>query len=190
MALEQKTNVVSVNIFLAKSKNSIYIDIVNIDDRRKNRTMNWPTVFSAMNMAAMLGWLVLLLAPRRWQALSGLPHVVIPGAIALLYSAVMAAHFAAAAAAGGGFNSIAQVRTLFASDPVLVAGWGHYLAFDLLVGCWLAERLDRAGVSRWLQAPVLFTTFMFGPAGWLLGMATEAAARWGRATPANSHQRA
>jgi hypothetical protein len=78
----------------------------------------------------------------------------------------------------GGFGSIAEVRTLFMSDPVLVAGWGHYLAFDLLIGTLLADRLDRAGVTRWLQAPVLLLTFMFGPAGWLLGLATEAAARW------------
>jgi hypothetical protein len=64
---------------------------------------------------------------------------------------------------------------LFASDPVLVAGWGHYLAFDLLIGVVLADRMDRAAVPRLLQAPVLLATFMFGPVGWLLGMLTEAA---------------
>ena len=93
----------------------------------------------------------------------------------MIYVALMGAYVADA---GGGFGSIAEVRTLFMSDPVLVAGWGHYLAFDLLIGSLLAERLDRAGVTRWLQAPVLLLTFLFGPAGWLLGMATEAAVRW------------
>lgn len=138
--------------------------------------MQWPTLFSMMNGAAMAGWLVLILAPRRWQALGWLPRVAVPGAIAVVYVALMGAHFAAA---GGGFSSIAEVRRLFASDPVLVAGWGHYLAFDLLIGVVLADRMDRAGVTRWLQAPVLLTTFLFGPAGWLLGLAVEAAARFG-----------
>lgn len=136
--------------------------------------MNWPTIFSVMSSAAMAGWLVLILAPRRWQTLALLPRYAVPGAIAVLYVALMGAYFAAA---GGGFGSIAEVRRLFDSDPVLVAGWGHYLAFDLLIGTMLADRMDRAGVTRWLQAPVLLTTFLFGPAGWLLGLAVEGAAR-------------
>ncbi len=127
----------------------------------------------------MLGWLVLVFAPRRWTLLGWVPRWLVPGAIALVYTALMGAHFAAS---GGGYGSIAEVRQLFASDPVLVAGWGHYLAFDLLIGVFLADRMDRAGVPRLLQAPVFLGTFMFGPAGWLLGMATEAVAR-GRSAP-------
>ena len=136
--------------------------------------MNWSTIFSAMNGAAMAGWLVLILAPRRWQALGLLPRVAVPGAISVVYVALIGAYFAGS---GGGFGSIAEVRRLFESDPVLVAGWGHYLAFDLLIGVMLADRMDRAGVTRLLQAPVLLMTFLFGPAGWLLGLITEAAAR-------------
>jgi Domain of unknown function (DUF4281) len=136
--------------------------------------MDWKALFSVMNSAALLGWAVLILAPRGWRALSLLPRHVVPGAISVVYVALMGAYFASA---GGGFGSIAEVRRLFDSDPVLVAGWGHYLAFDLLIGVMLADRLDRAGVSRLLQAPVLGMTFMFGPAGWLLGLITEGAAR-------------
>ena len=136
--------------------------------------MDWTSLFSLMNTLAVVGWLVLMLAPRGWTALGIVPRLVVPGAIALIYTALMGAHFADA---GGGFGSIAEVRMLFTSDPVLVAGWGHYLAFDLLIGVLLAERLDRVGVTRLLQIPVLLATFMFGPAGWLLGLITEAAAR-------------
>ena len=137
--------------------------------------MDWSFLFSLINGLALAGWAVLLLAPRRWTVLGWVPRLVVPGLIAVLYVALMGAYVADA---GGGFGSIAEVRTLFMSDPVLVAGWGHYLAFDLLIGSLLADRLDRAGVTRWLQVPVLLLTFMFGPAGWLLGMATEAGARW------------
>ena len=137
--------------------------------------MDWSALFTFINNLTLAGWLVLLLAPRRWTVLGWVPRLVVPGVIALIYTALMAAYVADA---GGGFATIAQVRQLFMSDPVLVAGWGHYLAFDLLIGTVLAERLDRAGVSRWVQVPVLLLTFMFGPAGWLLGMATEAGARW------------
>jgi Domain of unknown function (DUF4281) len=72
----------------------------------------------------------------------------------------------------------------------VVAGWSHYLAFDLLIGGLVADRLDQAGVSRWLQAPVLITIFLFGPAGWLLGLATEAAARWAPSQTNSTHAKA
>jgi hypothetical protein len=137
--------------------------------------MDWNPLFSVMNSVALLGWAVLILAPRGWRTLALLPRYAVPGAIAVLYVALIGAYFASA---GGGFGSIAEVRRLFASDPVLVAGWGHYLAFDLLIGTMLADRLDRAGVGRLLQAPVLLMTFLFGPAGWLLGLITEGAARF------------
>jgi hypothetical protein len=44
----------------------------------------------------------------------------------------------------------------------------HYLAFDLLVGRWEVLDAQRLAISRWLMAPILVITFMFGPAGWLL----------------------
>jgi hypothetical protein len=137
--------------------------------------MDWNQIFAVMNSVALLGWAVLILAPRGWRTLALLPRYAVPGAIAVLYVALIGAYFASA---GGGFGSIAEVRRLFDSDPVLVAGWGHYLAFDLLIGTMLADRLDRAGVGRLLQAPVLLMTFLFGPAGWLLGLITEGAARF------------
>jgi hypothetical protein len=135
-------------------------------------------LFTALNAAALAGWLVLLLAPRGWRWLGLVPRFAVPGAIAAVYTALVGAHLAAALAAGGGFGSIAEVRALFASDPLLVAGWGHYLAFDLLVGVWLADRMDGAAIPRWLQAPVLLLTFLLGPVGWLLGSLMLAGLAW------------
>lgn len=132
--------------------------------------MPWPSLFSALNLAAVCGWLVLIFTPRHWRALTVMPRYAVPGAIALVYTALMGAYLVQS---GGWYGSIAQVRQLFASDPVLVAGWGHYLAFDLLVGVMLADRMDRAGVHRVIQAPIFVTIFMFGPTGWLLGVVTE-----------------
>jgi hypothetical protein len=137
--------------------------------------MDWNAWFSGLNTLALVGWGVLLLAPRRWHRLGRVPRLAVPATIAVAYTALMAGHFAAS---GGGYGSLAAVRTLFDSDPLLVAGWSHYLAFDLLVAGWLADRLDAVGVSRLLQAPVLLAVFLFGPAGWLLGLGAEAAARW------------
>jgi hypothetical protein len=122
---------------------------------------------------------VLILAPRRIPWLGVVPRLAVPLLLSVLYSALMLGFFFTAE---GGFGSLAEVRALFSSDPVLLAGWVHYLAFDLLIGCFLAERMDRAGVHRLIQAPVLVLVFLLGPMGLLLGLAAEAGARW-RARP-------
>ena len=51
---------------------------------------------------------------------------------------------------------------------MLLAGWIHYLAFDLLVGTWEARDSRERGIPHLLLVPCLILTFLFGPAGWLL----------------------
>ena len=126
-------------------------------------------VFSFANAAVLPAWAILVLAPRgRWSALDAVPGVVVPVLLSVLYAAFILAHFADS---GGGYGSIAEVRQLFTSDAVLVAGWVHYLVFDLLIATHAAAAMDRAGVGRVLQAAVLPTIFLFGPLGWLLAFA-------------------
>lgn len=128
------------------------------------------TLFSLSGNLALAGWLLLVLAPRwRWVMLTC--GGVIPGLLSALYGGLMLTHFAGVD--GGGYGSLDQVKALFSSDAVLLAGWVHYLAFDLVVGAVIARRADAAGVSRLIQIPILFLTFMFGPIGFLLFVLTE-----------------
>ncbi len=133
--------------------------------------MDWELSFAIAGQAAAVGWLILIVAPRRWALLIAVPRLVLPGALSLGYAVLILVHFADA---GGGFGSLAQVKVLMGSDPVLLAGWVHYLAFDLFVGGWIACRSDRLGISRLVQAPILLATFLFGPIGLLCHLALEA----------------
>jgi hypothetical protein len=72
--------------------------------------------------------------------------------------------------AEGSFQTLRGVSMLFSNPWLLVAGWLHYLAFDLLTGTWEARDAVSRGVPRWLLVPCLFLTLMFGPTGWLLYM--------------------
>jgi hypothetical protein len=141
--------------------------------------MSPDVLFSLSSSAAMAGWVVLVAAPRRWPLVGAVPRWAIPVALSVLYAVLVPVHFAAT---GGGYGSIEAVRRLFASDAMLVGGWVHYLAFDLLVGAFVADRMDRAGVHRVVQAGPLVAIFLFGPIGFLLALATELLAR--RAAPA------
>jgi len=139
--------------------------------------MDWDALFQAASSSALIAWAALILLPR-WSVLVRTLRYGLLSALALLYVTLIFGYFFSID--GGGFNSIAEVRALFASDPVLIAGWVHYLAFDLFVGLWIAERADAIGFSRLLQAPILAGTFMFGPLGLLLFHAVLAAGRAGR----------
>lgn len=127
--------------------------------------MNYETIFNVANSAAGLAWAYLILLPR-WRQLDTALFLALIPALSFVYSALVFVHFFTVQ--GGGFGSIAEVRQLFLSDPVLVAGWIHYLAFDLFVGWWIAREADSEGMSRIIQAPLLAATFLFGPLGLLL----------------------
>ena len=134
--------------------------------------MIWDTLFSIASGFAGLAWIWLIVLPRWNWAVFAVCYCLI-GLFCLAYAALILVFFFRVE--GGGFNSIAQVRALFSSDPVLVAGWLHYLAFDLVIGLWIVQRLEASAVSRLLQAPILAATFLFGPFGLLIAYVLLAA---------------
>lgn len=124
-----------------------------------------PTLFEASGPVVMLGWLALVLLPRHVRWRRALPGTLAPLLLAAAYAGLIAAGWSRNE---GGFDSFAAVRQLFTSDVLLLAGWLHYLAFDLLIGVSIDERAERAGISRLAMIPAFCLTFLFGPVGWML----------------------
>ena len=118
------------------------------------------------------------LRPIAWTA----AQMIVPALLAIAYILLI---WVGMRAEGGGFGSIEEIRALFADDSALVAGWFHYLAFDLFVGTWIV----RDGLER--NIPVLLLllclplTFLFGPSGLLLYFVLRLAFRE-RAVPATA----
>lgn len=106
-------------------------------------------------------WLLLIFAPK-WRWTQRLATFVVPLLLATLYGFLL---LHGNPMKGGGFSTLAQISRLFALPQVLLAGWVHYLAFDLFTGSWEARDAVRLGISRWLVAPCLVLTFLFGPVG-------------------------
>lgn len=129
-------------------------------------------IFGWAGQAAMLGWVILLFLPRRWPQLLWLPRFIIPLGLSLLYAGLAMSYILTVE--GGGFGSLAEVKTLLSNDWALLAGWIHYLAFDLFIGGWIAVQADKVGLSRIIQVPILIATFMAGPLGLALFMAMRA----------------
>lgn len=125
--------------------------------------------FSAGNAIAMLGWLGLLTSlfvPVARDGVRCATRLLIPALFGVAYVVLIAEGWSKAA--GGGFGSIEQVRALFAVDAAQVAGWLHYLAFDLFVGSWIVEDGLTRRINRFALIPCLGIAFLFGPAGLLL----------------------
>jgi hypothetical protein len=126
--------------------------------------MDAERLFSIVNPAATVGWLLLLMAPRRrWATFAA--GTLIPILLAAVYLGLLLLHWSEGR---GGFSTLQGVTDLFANPWLLLAGWVHYLAFDLVVGTWETRDAMERGVSRWLLAPCLLATFLFGPVGFLV----------------------
>ena len=123
------------------------------------------SLFSTSNLVAMSGWLLLTVAPRwkftRILVTSGL----IPILLGAAYLILVALFFGEGE---GSFSSLNGVMALFQNPWAVLAGWIHYLAFDLFIGSWEVRDSEKYAISHFLVIPCLFLTFMFGPVGLVL----------------------
>ncbi len=126
--------------------------------------MSADQIFSIANLAAVLCWILLAAFPDRRWVTNGVAGTAMPALFAAVYIAIVITVFPRA---DGSFSTLAGVAQLFTNPWLLVAGWLHYLAFDLLIGTWEARDSVERGVPRWALVPCLFLTLMFGPAGWM-----------------------
>jgi len=129
------------------------------------------TLFTFAGGLAMSGWLLLIVLPK--HALATLvAGVVMPMALSGLYLALIVLNFSGAP---GGFGSLADVALLFSKQELLLAGWIHYLAFDLFIGAWEIRDAQRKGIPHLVMIPCLVMTFMLGPIGLLFYFAIRTA---------------
>ena len=133
--------------------------------------MELETLFSVAGSIAAVGWLTLAVVPRQpfTQIISA---VIAPLVLALVYLYLIAMHFNGAE---GGFGSLADVATLFQKRELLLAGWIHYLCFDLFIGSWEIRDSQKHCIPHLVMIPCLLMTFMLGPIGLLFYFAIRTA---------------
>lgn len=127
--------------------------------------MNPDFVFQSASMLAVAGWVALLASPLMPRIADLLASAAVPPLLSIAYSGLILAFWTSAQ---GGFDTLANVALLFETRELLLAGWLHYLAFDLFVGAWIARTARAESVGFLLVAPCLILTFLFGPVGFLL----------------------
>jgi Domain of unknown function (DUF4281) len=120
-------------------------------------------IFSIVNLIALCGWILLAALPGRRVA-KVVAGAIVPALLAIVYIGIIAVQWNSSS---GGFSTLRDVAMLFSNPWLLLAGWTHYLAFDLLIGNWEVRDARERAVPHLLVLPCLMLTFLFGPAGWL-----------------------
>ena len=119
------------------------------------------SLFAFCNSIVLPGWFMLLFFPRgRWTRLTILAAIIPVEAAVYVFLL-----FRGWGAASGGFGSLQAIGQLFDNPELLLAGWVHYLAFDLIVGMWEAQEGVRRDIPALLMIPCLLLTLFFGPVG-------------------------
>jgi Domain of unknown function (DUF4281) len=134
--------------------------------------MSPDVLFQIANSTALLGWAVLLTSPWFPTVADRVSGLVLPILLSIAYAGLILAFWASGE---GGFDSLDNVARLFQTRELLLAGWIHYLAFDLFVGAWIVRTARHEATPFLLVVPCLALTFLFGPAGLLTSLAIRLA---------------
>lgn len=129
-------------------------------------------LYAVINTCTAPVWLAMILLPRSSLTRSAV-RLATP-----LYAVLGASYVGLLASGWGGervdFRDPETVRRGLAQPRGFLAGWTHYIAFDLFVGRWVWEQGLEKGRSTRLA---LLLTWMAGPAGLALWLGQSAAAR-------------
>lgn len=125
--------------------------------------------FSLANALVFPQWVLMVVAPR-WRVTQWLVrNPLIPALLACLYVYYLFT------STGGQFDfmqfaTLKGIMTLFqqGGERVMLAGWIHYLAFDLVAGMWILRDGQERDIAHGWLVPCLLGCFMLGPTGMLL----------------------
>ncbi len=126
--------------------------------------MSLELIFNLCNSIALIGWVLNLISnkPQIEKLIVG----IIVALLAIVYTYFIIGFFKLAYLQN--FSSLHGFRSLLTDDHLLLAGWAHYLAFDLMTGLFIRSNAKKHGISFWLVLPCLLFTFMLGPTGLLM----------------------
>lgn len=126
--------------------------------------MDHELAFSAAGLLSMTGWLTLIASPYIPVWSNRIAGSLVPVALSGGYLMVVLG----SSSGEGGFGTFAEVQTLFSDPDALLAGWIHFLAFDLFVGAWACRIAREEGMRFLWVLPCLPLIFLLGPAGFLV----------------------
>lgn len=126
--------------------------------------LDYELLFKIANISIMPAWILLIFAPKSKLTYALVYSHAYPFFFGLFYLSLLISGLASE----GGMGSLEEVRLAFSSDKILLAGWIHYLVFDLFVGSWEVQDARQNSIRHLTITPALVFTLLFGPVGLLI----------------------
>lgn len=128
------------------------------------------TLFMLLNYSVLPFWALMIFLPLTKITDTLVHSVLMPLILGVTYTWLLASAVFGTPGMpeGAGFSSLAGVQKAFSVEHALVAGWAHYLVFDLFVGAWEARDAQRVGLKHLALIPCLLLTLIAGPVGLLV----------------------
>ncbi|MFW5819688.1 MAG: ABA4-like family protein [Bacteroidota bacterium] len=121
--------------------------------------------FQILNFSALVLWIILIFfyQSKTYRLLisSGFAFIL----FGLVYIVLLIMNLETDPTA---FSSLENLKSLYSDPWLILLGWVHYLAFDLLAGVWIKSDSLNFGIHQKLIIIPLIFTFMTGPFGLLL----------------------
>ncbi len=127
--------------------------------------MSTSSLFDFANFYAFLGWFFLFSAPK-WKHTQTIVKYGILVVLGLIYFVLVLKGIENFSVSD--FSTLSNVKQLFSKDEALLAGWIHYLCFDLFVGAYIVRKSIELDIPRLIYSLILPFTFMFGPIGFVI----------------------
>ena len=134
-------------------------------------TIQDASLFPHLNWV-LFGYLLLTFAPR-WK-LTSVVTLFLPMVYSALYFALAVNFFANNPDIKVNFSSLDGIISLFRVPEVVMAGWVHYIAFDLLVARYIVYDALEENISHFWIIPLIPITLFAGPIGFSLYMTLKA----------------
>lgn len=132
--------------------------------------MDLELIFTITATMSLTGWATLLIYPFAPFVIDKITGILLPLLLGLAYASMAHVFFSGL---DGGYDSLASVVLLFENPVAVMAGWIHYLAFDLFIGAWQARDARINGISHYMIFPALLLTLILGPLGLIVFMVTK-----------------
>ena len=125
-------------------------------------------LYMLLNLSVLPFWVLMIFLPFLKLTDTIVHSVFAPIALGVTYLWLLATALSGHMPEGAGFETLDGLMKAFTVKQAVVAGWAHYLVFDLFIGAWEARDAQRVGLNHFILAPCLIVTFLVGPIGLLL----------------------
>lgn len=130
--------------------------------------MDYELMYQIANAIVVVPWMLMIFLPRGKVTDWAVYSYFVPLLLGLAYVIFFSQSLSQSNPDLANFSTLEGLMGLFQSKGAVLAGWLHYLAFDMVVGIWMVKNAQKHNIAHLWVIPCLLLAFMAGPTGFVL----------------------